>query len=101
MAALLLPAAKAWQESSEYDRDKWRLIANRFNVLRNPGVDAHVTATAFPDRKSDLRAADEALGWSRKGRPEPVLLETVRDAPREGPVRDELRAAVAVLRERL
>lgn len=63
---------------------------------------ATLSGQALPERLPEAaRAHMASLGWSRKGRPEPVLLETVRDAPRDGPVRDELRAAAAVLRERL
>jgi len=76
---------------------------NPWSVARcSAAVWAPRSGQAVPERLPEAaRAHMASLGWSRKGRPEPVLLETVRDAPREGPVRDELRAAVAVLRERL
>ncbi|ANT61360.1 acetoin utilization protein [Salipiger sp. CCB-MM3] len=39
--------------------------------------------------------------WARRGRPSEALLTTLRDAPREGQVRDEIRSSVAALRARL
>ena len=41
----------------------------------------------------------QRLSWGGGGRPlpAPALLSTLRDAPREGPIRDELRARLAVL----
>lgn len=41
-----------------------------------------------------------ALDWNRKARPDIDLLTTVYDAPRPGPVRDDIRADVARLRAR-
>ncbi|WGW05856.1 acetoin utilization protein AcuC [Tropicibacter oceani] len=42
-----------------------------------------------------------ALAWHRKGQPSETLLTTLQDAPRGGPIRDEIRQRVATLRERL
>jgi len=39
--------------------------------------------------------------WARRGQPGEVLLTTLADAPREGPIRDEIRRDVAVLRQRI
>ncbi|MDJ0823397.1 MAG: acetoin utilization protein AcuC [Paracoccaceae bacterium] len=41
------------------------------------------------------------LTWSRKGRPDASLLTTLADAPREGPIRDDIRDGIATLRARL
>lgn len=42
-----------------------------------------------------------ALDWHRKGRPDPTLLTTLHDAPRRGPISDDLRADLAQLTGRL
>ncbi|MHA6323868.1 acetoin utilization protein AcuC [Roseivivax sp. CAU 1753] len=41
------------------------------------------------------------LDWARKARPGAALLTTLRDAPREGPVSDAVRARVAHLKARI
>ena len=56
----------------------------------------------LPDELTlEARALLAGLTWSRKGRPGPELLTSLRDAPREGPIRDEIRAGVAHLKRRL
>lgn len=50
---------------------------------------------------SDAEAVQRALQWKRRGQPEEALLTTLLDAPREGPVTDEVRHAVRVLEGRL
>ncbi|MBE9638153.1 acetoin utilization protein AcuC [Salipiger mangrovisoli] len=39
--------------------------------------------------------------WARSGRPSEALLTTLRDAPREGPLRQDIREGVRLLRQRL
>jgi acetoin utilization protein AcuC len=40
------------------------------------------------------------LSWGRQGKPGTHMLTTLRDAPREGPVRDDIREGIAYLRAR-
>ncbi|MCR8547040.1 acetoin utilization protein AcuC [Salipiger sp. P9] len=66
------------------------------------GCWATLSGQALPeDLPGEACAFLAALTWSRKGRPAPELLATLRDAPRDGPVREEIRDGVAVLRQRL
>jgi len=56
-----------------------------------------------PDRlPPEARAVLAALGWHGGGRPppDPALLATLLDAPREGPVRPEIRDRLAMLARR-
>ena len=56
----------------------------------------------IPDRMTpEAMAVQRALDWSRRWRPEAVHLETLLDAPREGPVSDEVRAGARALAHRL
>ena len=66
------------------------------------GVWATLSGQEIPDRLPDIASAVlRGLGWVRKVQPSEALLTTLRDAPRDGPVRDELRRGVAQLRARL
>ncbi|SLN38257.1 Acetoin utilization protein AcuC [Roseivivax jejudonensis] len=57
------------------------------------GVWATLAGYEVPDRLPEAGAAVlRGLSWRRKGVPAPDLLATLADAPREGPVRDEVRA---------
>ena len=49
----------------------------------------------------DAQAVQRALSWSRRWRPGVEHVETLLDAPREGPASEEVRAGVRVLEERL
>lgn len=66
------------------------------------GVWATLNGHEIPDRLPDpARAVLAALAWSRRpARPPDRLIETLRDAPREGAVPDNLRAAIQHLRAR-
>ena len=65
------------------------------------GVWATLSGQAVPERlPPEGTALLSRLVWSRKGRPAPKLLTTLRDAPRNGPLRDEVGAGVNVLRAR-
>lgn len=67
------------------------------------GVWAVLAGHEVPDRLPDAASAVlRGLGWGGGGRPppDPALLTTLRDAPREGPVRTELRDRLAVLARR-
>ncbi|SFE75312.1 acetoin utilization protein AcuC [Roseivivax sediminis] len=56
------------------------------------GVWATLAGEEIPDRLPDAGASVlRGLRWSRNGRPTEALLCTLADAPREGPVRDEVR----------
>ncbi|MBS0122776.1 acetoin utilization protein AcuC [Thetidibacter halocola] len=63
---------------------------------------AELSGQALP---RDLpEAASEVLArqvWARKGKPAPALLNSLIDAPREGPIRDGIRTDLARLRQRL
>ena len=62
-----------------------------------------VSGQELPDRLPDAaRAVVSGLSWGGGGRPEPEpqLLTTLIDAPREGPVRPEIRDRLAVLAQR-
>ena len=66
------------------------------------GVWATLAGLEIPDRLPDAaRDVLRGLSWSRQGRPSETLLTTLRDTPRHGPMRDELRGRVAVLKARL
>jgi acetoin utilization protein AcuC len=66
------------------------------------GVWGTLSGQELPDQLTEGAARHlAALTWARKGRPSPELLTTLRDAPREGPVRDEIRGAIDTLRQRL
>ena len=61
---------------------------------------AELSGQAVPDLLPEAaQAVLRALSWGGGGRalPAPALLTTLRDAPREGGIRDELRARMAVL----
>ncbi|MDU8912654.1 acetoin utilization protein AcuC [Aestuariicoccus sp. MJ-SS9] len=63
---------------------------------------AELSGAEVPDRlPPEARAILAALSWTRKARPGPELVATLRDTPREGPIRDTLRADVDTLRARL
>ena len=63
---------------------------------------AELSGRDLPDRlPPEAQAILRTLRWSRKARPTEALLTTLRDPAREGPVRDEVRAGVKVLRARL
>ena len=66
------------------------------------GVWGTLSGQELPDQLTEGAARHLAgLTWARKGRPSPELLTSLRDAPREGPVRDEIRGAIGILRQRL
>ncbi|MBU2963234.1 acetoin utilization protein AcuC [Citreicella sp. C3M06] len=66
------------------------------------GVWATLSGQEIPDRLPDPAARMlAALDWHRKGRPDAALLSTLRDAPRPGSVRSEIREGIAQLRQRL
>ena len=90
-----------------------RPIAPRYLVLGgggyNPwtvgrlwaGVWATITGAEIPDRlPQDACDILAALTWARKARPSARLLTTLRDTPREGPVRPEIRQRLAALAAR-
>ena len=56
-----------------------------------------------PDLPSPAQAVLAGLSWGGGGRPppQPALISTLLDAPREGPVRPEIRARIARLAARL
>ncbi|MDO8984781.1 acetoin utilization protein AcuC [Cypionkella sp.] len=61
---------------------------------------AELSGRAVPDLLPEAaQSVLRALSWGGGGRalPAPALLTTLRDAPREGGIRDELRARMAVL----
>lgn len=63
---------------------------------------AEIAGQPVPDRLPP--AARDVLArqrWSRSGRPGPDLLDTLRDAPRPGPISAAVRGAVAALQQRL
>jgi acetoin utilization protein AcuC len=65
------------------------------------GVWATLSGAEIPDQLPDeARGILRALSWARKGRPTEALLTTLRDAPREGTVRPELRSRLAELARR-
>lgn len=106
-------ARLAWSNNSH-----WRTVvalrdmSSRFLVLGgggyNPwtvarlwsGVWATLNRVEIPDRLPEpARAVLAGLHWNRQPRlPADHLVETLRDAPRDGPVHDEVRAGVAALR---
>ncbi|MGR3377234.1 acetoin utilization protein AcuC [Salipiger abyssi] len=66
------------------------------------GVWATLSGQDLPDALPEAaRTHMRGLSWARKGKPAPELLATLRDAPRNGPIRDEIRTGVAHLRKRL
>lgn len=67
------------------------------------GVWATLAGETIPERLPPAaEAVLRALNWGGGGRPapDPALLTTLRDAPREGPVRAEVRERLAVLASR-
>ena len=66
------------------------------------GVWATLAGHEIPDRLPEpARAVLASLAWTRRPvLPPDALIDTLRDAPREGPVPDELRRAIAHLRDR-
>lgn len=66
------------------------------------GVWATLSGQPIPDAPTDeARAVLARLSWARSGRPSPDMLRTLRDAPRDGAIRDEIRDGVRHLRARL
>jgi acetoin utilization protein AcuC len=66
------------------------------------GVWATLNNNEIPDRLPEpARAILAALSWTRRpALPDDTLIDTLRDAPRPGPIADDLRAAVQHLRTR-
>ncbi len=63
---------------------------------------AELSGRDLPERlPPEAQAILRALHWSRKAQPGDMLLTTLRDPAREGPLRDEVRAGVKALRARL
>ncbi|WP_417205341.1 acetoin utilization protein AcuC [Antarctobacter sp.] len=61
-----------------------------------------IAGVEIPDNLPEAaRAVLRGLMWHRKGRPDPALLTTLLDAPREGPVSADLKADIAQLKARL
>ena len=64
---------------------------------------ATLAGLEVPDRlPPEAEAVLRALSWNGGGRagPSEAMLTTLRDAPREGPVRPEVRARIAALAAR-
>ncbi|MDH3263982.1 MAG: acetoin utilization protein AcuC, partial [Paracoccaceae bacterium] len=65
------------------------------------GVWATLIDAEIPERlPAEAEAVLRALSWSRRGAPVEALITTLRDAPREGPVRPEVRERLAALGRR-
>lgn len=65
------------------------------------GVWATLTGAEIPDRlPREAEAVLRGLSWTRRGEPSGHLLVTLRDPPREGPVRTEVRERLAALARR-
>lgn len=65
------------------------------------GVWATLAGFEIPDRLPDpAQALLRGLTWSRRGKPSDMVLTTLRDDPRLGSIRDEIRTRVADLRAR-
>ncbi|MDT0682791.1 acetoin utilization protein AcuC [Roseicyclus sp. F158] len=67
------------------------------------GVWGTLQGAEMPDRvPAEAEKVLRALSWSRKGRggPTEALMTTIRDAPREGPIGERVRADVGFLRRR-
>ncbi|WP_232830692.1 acetoin utilization protein AcuC [Tropicimonas sp. IMCC34011] len=67
------------------------------------GVWGTLLGAEMPDRvPPEAEEVLRALSWSRKGRgaPTEALMTTIRDAPREGPIGERVRADVGFLRRR-
>ncbi len=65
------------------------------------GVWGTLAGAEIPDRLPAAAAAVlGALTWARRGPPAEALVTTLRDAPREGPVRPEIRERLAALARR-
>lgn len=63
---------------------------------------AEINRFEVPDDLPDpAQVVLRGLDWARKGRPAEPLLTTLKDAPREGPIRDDIRSGVKSLRDRL
>ncbi|WP_417721282.1 acetoin utilization protein AcuC [Salipiger sp.] len=66
------------------------------------GVWATLSGQEIPDRLPEAAEAHlRGLDWSRRGRPAPEMLTTLRDEPRHGPIRDEIRDGVRHFRSRI
>lgn len=66
------------------------------------GVWAEIAGFDIPDHLPDAAGAVlSGLHWHRKGQPAPDMLTTLKDKPRGGPIRDEVRDRVARLRARV
>ncbi len=66
------------------------------------GVWATLSGRQIPDRlPEEAQTVLQGLSWVRKAQPGPALLTRLRDDPRNGEIREEVRDAVRVLRERL
>lgn len=66
------------------------------------GIWGELSGAEIPDRlPRPAEAVMRGLDWARKGRPDPALLTTLADAPREGPVRPDLRQDLSRLTARL
>lgn len=92
-----------------------RPLSSRFLLLGGGGYNpwtvgrlwtllwGHLSGQDIPDHLPDAaRGVLQALHWGGGGRPppEPHLLSTLRDPPREGPVRPEIRDRLAFLSRR-
>lgn len=63
------------------------------------GVWATLAGFDIPDHlPGPAQGLLHSLTWSRKGRPSPALLTTLRDKPHEGPIKDAVRAGVRHIR---
>lgn len=63
---------------------------------------ATLSGQEIPDRlPADAQKILRGLSWARKARPSEALLTTLRDAPREGDIPDDLRADIARLAARI
>ncbi len=65
------------------------------------GVWGILAGAEVPDRlPPEAREVLSVLTWARRGAPEPALLTTLRDVPREGQIRPDIRERLAVLASR-
>lgn len=65
------------------------------------GVWATLVGAEIPDRlPREAEEVQRALNWARREAPEEALMVTLRDRPREGPVRPEVRERLAALARR-
>ncbi|MFW2545155.1 acetoin utilization protein AcuC [Primorskyibacter sp. 2E107] len=66
------------------------------------GIWAEISGFDVPERlPQPAQSVMRALAWHRTGRPSETLLTTLLDAPRGGPIRDDIRHSVTQLRQRL